>query len=265
MRLILLLFMLVLLPLAALPEPVTVTLLHTNDFHSHFEKRDALLARIQALRADHPNAILLDAGDMFEGKSEEALRTRGQAIVDFMNEADYDGMTFGDNAFDGFSLDDLYRCIQRFSFPVISCNLVNKSNGDPITVPYWIYERGGASVGVIGIYDEESVEDAGVIAINANPVLDFYVHHLKNKVDLLVVLSHAGLKQDKEFAKEFPLVDVIIGGSSNDALDPPETVGDVIVAQAGNHGEYVGVLQVEVDPEANRVLSHQGWLVPTQP
>lgn len=237
-----------------------VTLLHTNDFHSEFERGDALVGAIQSLRNQYPASILLDAGDFFESRSSEAMNSRGQAVVDLMNRAGYDGMTLGDNAFRGFALEDVRRCIQEFRFPVLNANLVGTGNGDPITLPYWVYHIGPACIGVIGVYGEEPLRDAGLHVIKPGAVLEYYAYHLRGKVDCIVALTHAGLEGDRKLAKTVPILDVIVGGSSNHALKEPVIEGDSIIVQAGSLGRYVGVLELTIDLDEDRVADYQGRL-----
>lgn len=239
-----------------------VTILHTNDFHSRFDRADALINTILRLRDEYPDSILLDAGDMFESESDEAKTTKGRAVVDLMNKAGYDGMTFGDGAFRGFDLEDIRRCIQEFRFPVLSSNLVSSDNGDPITVPYWIYTIGSVRLGVIGAYNDEPLRDSGLHAIDSQTVIEYYAYHLKGKVDCIVALTHEGLKNDKALVKAVPVVNVIVGGSSNDALEEPVKMEDAIIVQAGSVGRYVGVLNLVIDLNEDMIVDYSGRLEP---
>lgn len=246
----------------AVSATAQITIFHTNDFHSRLERADALVQTIFRLRAQRPDSILLDAGDMFESGSEEAALTKGRAVVEMMNRAGYDGMTLGDGAFRGFDLEDMRRCIQEFAFPVLSSNLVSRDNGDPITIPYWIYTVGAVRVGVIGAYNDEPIRDSGLHAIDAQTVVEYYAYHLKGKTDCIVALTHAGLKNDKALAKAVPVIDVIVGGSSNDALEQPLVLDDTIIVQAGSVGRFVGVLNLTVDLDADKIIAHSGRLEP---
>ncbi len=249
---------------AAVSATAQITILHTNDFHSRFEQADALLETIVRLREQYPHSVLLDAGDMFEIESPQAKSTQGRAVVDLMNRAGYDGMTLGDGAFRGFDLDDMRRCIQDFTFPVLSSNLVSRENGDPITIPYWVYSIGSVKLGVIGAYNDEPIRGADLHAIDATAVMDYYAYHLNDKVDCIVALTHAGLANDKALAKAVPVIDVIVGGSSNDALEDPVEIHDTIIVQAGSVGRYVGVLHLIIDMDANTIVSSFGRLEPVR-
>lgn len=249
--------------LSASAEPVKITLLHTNDFHANFDREADFLSTIDTLRREYPDALLLDAGDMFDRRTLLTVRTKGEVVVKLMQRAGYDAMTFGDNEFKGFSLEIVRGWMQTLGFPVISVNLVDRSNGDPITLPYWIFHRNGASIGVIGAYDEEPLNDWGVRILNPDPILDFYINHLRTKVDCLVLLTHAGLERDTKWAEQFPQVNVIVGGSSHDALYEPVQINNTLVVQAGSHGRYIGALELYLDREAKAIVDYRGRLIPT--
>lgn len=249
---------------AALPNETTVTIFHTNDFHCTFAQAEAVLRTLRRARAQYPASLLFDAGDMFESKVTAVLQARGKPVVQFMNAAGYDGMTLGDNAFDGFTLDDLRACMDAFRFPVLSANLFTKNDGAPLTLPYWIYHIQGAVIGVVGIYDEESLALAGIQVGDPVYALQHYAKHLRARVDCLAVLSHSGLASDRKLASAVSGLDLIIGGSSQDALQQPVRVGTTSIVQAGAYGYYVGAVQLRIDTRRHRVIECQGWLIPTQ-
>jgi 2',3'-cyclic-nucleotide 2'-phosphodiesterase (5'-nucleotidase family) len=64
--------------------------------------------------------------------------------------------------------------------------------------------------------------------------------------DLTVALTHIGLRLDRELAAKLPEIDLIIGGHSHELLPQGERVGETLIVQAGSHGRYIGV--VDVDP-----------------
>ena len=161
------LFVTLLHALPARGEIVDVTLLHTNDFHCRFDRSEAVIRTIRTLRKQYPHSLLLDAGDAFEIKVPKAALTRGEALVEFMNRAGYDVMTLGDNAFDGFTLPDIQRCMAQFTFPILNANLVVQKTGSPLALPYFVFTRNGATIGVIGIYDEEPLTGAGLLKADA--------------------------------------------------------------------------------------------------
>ena len=98
----------------------SVTILHTNDFHSRVEpisKYDSpcsaedntagecfggyarLVTAITEARTRNPDALLFDGGDQFQG-SLFYTYYKGKVAAEIMNELEYDGMTVGNYEFD---------------------------------------------------------------------------------------------------------------------------------------------------------------------
>ena len=244
------------------PDPVRVAILHTNDFHGRLDRADRVIETIRALRARHPESILLDAGDAFESAVPGAVGTGGRAMVDFMNRAGYDGYTLGDNEFVDFRLEDMLANLKRMAFPTLSANL--RVKGEPIGLPYFVYERGGATIAVIGVYgDHKSLERFGVEELSSKKTVQDLVSTLKGKVDCIVLLSHSGARRERGYAKAIPGIDVIVGGSTHAARDP-EVVGETVIVRAAARGAAVGLLELEIDTVRNRVQQWRFERVSTQ-
>jgi 2',3'-cyclic-nucleotide 2'-phosphodiesterase (5'-nucleotidase family) len=230
-----------------------VTIIHTNDFHSTLARGERVIATIRQLRTLHPQSILLDAGDAFESQRPGAVANGGGEMVEFMNRAGYDGYTLGDNEFVDFRLADVLANVKRFRFPVISANL--RVEGRPIALPFFVYQRDGATIGVIGIYgDHKALARFGVEELSSKKTIAYWASLLKNKVDCLVLLSHAGFEREHGYAEAVPDLDVIIGGSTH-APRAPELVGRTLIVRAAARGLIVGSTELEIDTEKNRVTS----------
>ena len=243
-------------------EIVKLAILHTNDFHGRLDRAGRVIETIRGLRASHPTSILLDAGDAFESKVPGAVETGGRAMVDFMNRAGYDGYTPGDNEFVDFRLEDVLGNVRRFAFPTISANL--RVKGEPIGLPFFIYERGGATIAVIGVYgDHKALARFGVEELSSKDSVRAYVAALKGKVDCIVLLSHAGAVRERGYARAIPGIDVIVGGSTHTALDP-EVVGDTVIVRAAARGAAVGLLELEIDTDRNQLHAWRFERVPTR-
>jgi 2',3'-cyclic-nucleotide 2'-phosphodiesterase (5'-nucleotidase family) len=72
----------------------------------------------------------------------------------------------------------------------------------------------------------------------------------KEKVDMVICLSHSGIQTNKSFseddrlAKEVPGIDIIISGHTHTKLIKPLIVNKTIIVQAGSFGEHLGVLDI---------------------
>lgn len=121
------------LDLLAAAAQVQLTILHTNDVHSHIEPfpeddkkypglggAEYRSAIIQNIRRQKDNVLVLDAGDIFQGTPYFNF-FHGDLEIDLMNKMGYDAATIGNHDFDG-GIDTLARQISRADFPFVNCN-----------------------------------------------------------------------------------------------------------------------------------------------
>lgn len=259
-----------------------VTLLYTNDIHAAFspmtstwlEDRPlvggyaALSAELERQRERASSHVLLDAGDLLTGGPVGDMVWHGVSggyLIRFMNLLGYDAMTAGNHDFD-LSVENLLAMERLAVFPILGANL-SLTNGTSLLSSGWtLLERGGLDIGVIGLVTDGlhrvTPKDVAsrVVVRSAIAVGDSLATLLDAKSDLLVVLSHCGLRSDRLIAEALaPRIDVIIGGHSHDRVDPPEDHNGVIITQAGSKLRYLGRLDLEV--EDDRVLDYDGSLI----
>ena len=119
----------------------TLTVLHTNDFHSRFEPISRfnsgckpedndegkcfggaarLVSAVKDARARSNNSILVDGGDQFQG-SLFYTYYKGKAAAEMMNTLQYDGMTVGNHEFDD-GPEVLREFVSNVTFPVLMSN-----------------------------------------------------------------------------------------------------------------------------------------------
>ena len=250
-----------------------LVILHTNDTHSQVEPltagnykgRGGVERRekyINQVRAEHPNVILLDAGDFSQGTPYFTL-FKGDVEIELMNALKVDAATFGNHEFDN-GPEELARRIKMANFPVVNANYnLEGTPLDGIVKPYTIIERGGKRIGVIGL----SVKLAGLVSPSRlgnmkyqHPykIVNRLAHKLRKteKCDLVILLTHCGFDDGNEqnpsdlmIAKNTEGVDIIIGGHSHTFIKEPAIVESrtgkkVMVVQAGCKGEEVGRIDI---------------------
>ena len=93
------------------------------------------------------------------------------------------------------------------------------------------------------------------------------VSDLRPRVDVLIVLSHAGHEQELALARAVAGIDVIVGGHSHTKVDEPVRVNNTLVVQAHEYGKAVGVLELQIqrvgqeaDQEQTVVSLQRGYL-----
>jgi len=270
----------------------SMTILHTNDFHSRVEpisKYDSgcsaednaegkcfggyarMVTAVAEARKRNPDALLVDGGDQFQG-SLFYTYYKGAVAAEIMNALQYDGMTVGNHEFDD-GPEVLRGFMDKVEFPVLMSNadvskepaLANK------LMKSTVIEKAGQKIGLIGLTPENTAELAspGKAITFSDPVeaVRGEVAVLSEAgVNIIVVLSHSGYRTDLRVAEEVEGVDVIVGGHSNtllsntneDAKGPyPTMVGDTAVVQAYAYGKYLGELSVDFD-DAGKIVKASG-------
>ena len=245
-----------------------LTVLHTNDMHSHIHpftsgrnKGVGGMAQratiIKKIREEGNQVLLLDAGDIFQGTPYFNIYG-GELEFKLMSEMKYDASTIGNHDFDN-GLDGLVKQLPHANFPFIVSNYdFSDTEMEGNYLKYKVFNKGGIKVGVFGI----GIELEGLVSKNMygntlyqNPIekSNYYADLLKNSLDcdLVICLSHLGFKynteklSDKLLASQTKNIDLIIGGHTHTFLNKPVIVENleseiVQIAQVGYAGINIG-------------------------
>ncbi|MDQ2688334.1 MAG: metallophosphatase [Armatimonadota bacterium] len=243
----------------------TLHILHTNDFHNHMSDGQAKV--ICRAKAGLENALLLDAGDAISAGN-VGVRPGGEPILTRMTAVGYDAMTMGNREF--HVADALLRAkIGKAEFPILCANVRwREDRGEALPVASSLERTlaNGLRVGVFGLTVPMVTERMAARVVSAflfdDPVsvARAQIAHLRPTVDVLVALTHIGLRQDEKLAAACPELDLIIGGHSHDTLPTPKVVNGVPIVQTGWFGHNFGHVTLEV--EAGRVTHVAGELTP---
>lgn len=261
-------------------KDVDLRILHTNDVHgrlipfklgiSDYDKQVGGVAgrytKIKCARKSNTNVLLLDAGDIMQGTLFFKIH-KGKPDIHFMNEMGYDASAIGNHEFDN-GCEGLSDRIDEANFPFLNANLIFNKNTqlkDKVK-PYIIKEINGLKVGIIGLTTPDVIA-ISVIGDNAK-VLDYvkitqkYIDKIDSETDVIVILSHLGLKRDKHLARYIKNADLIIGGHTHALLDVPLEIIDkqgkpILVFQAGEFGEYLGDINLDVENDEVKLISYK--------
>lgn len=231
----------------------TLHVLHTNDYHNHLSPRQAEF--IRQTKASLPDALLLDAGDAVSAGN-IGVRPGGEPILTLMGETGYDAMTLGNREF--HVADSLLRLkIGKAPFPILCANMRWRDDqGDPLPVQPHLVKTlpDGLRVGVFGVTVPMVTPRMSARIVSAfvfdDPVsaARVQISLLRPQVDILIALTHTGLRDDERLAQNAPELDLIIGGHSHVVLPAPQSVGGVPIVQGGWYGHYLGHVRLEYEP-----------------
>ena len=270
-----------------------ITILHTNDVHSHidtFGPEDGRNANkggvarratlIEAIRNENPNTLLLDAGDIFQG-TPYFNYYGGELEFKLMSKLKYDAATIGNHDFDN-GIDGLYAQLPHAEFEFVTSNYDFKNTIlDTHTKPYKVFKKDGVKIGVFGIgielnglvapalYKETKYLDPIEMSQEMTRILKIEEH-----CDLIICLSHLGyyyknnpdLISDLNLAKSTKDIDLIIGGHTHTFLPKPTVVKNVnneniLVNQGGCYGINLGRIDFYFDANKNKTANGTSIIV----
>jgi 5'-nucleotidase / UDP-sugar diphosphatase len=301
----LLVLFLCLVPLTALTAPVSLTVLHTNDTHGHLRpfsypsvappgsdlegvtaltdiggiaRRATMVRRIREELEKKGTAVwLVDAGDFSEG-TPFSTEYHGEADLSAMNAAGYTFATLGNHEFNN-PLAQLKKLLGVATFPFVCANAVEKS-GIPLVKPYVIQTLGQVRIGVFGVLTREAATyPAAKEGISVGDEIETarrMVAELAPKVDIVMLVSHAGKEMDEKLAAAVPGIDVIVGGHSHSRLPIGEFVwrsedlesdwvNGTVIVQAYQWGGELGRLDLLFDQDKQgkwRISRYRARLIP---
>ncbi len=231
--------------LSSLPAraQTALTILHTSEHHGTIQpidqgaftgqggvERRATL--IKQIRKEVEHLLVVDSGDLLMGTAMSSIY-RGEADIAAMNLMGYDAVAVGNHDFD-FGTRHLKGLHKAATFPFL-CSNVRPQEPDTCK-RYVIKTLGTLRIGLIALIGKRNYPDT----FNRTVVLEVAfqdpiaaakkaAEELRDRVDLLVAITHQDTEEDLALAKAVPALDVIIGGHTEgfDGLVPQGTTAPV--------------------------------------
>ena len=283
--------------------PVRLTLLHLSDIHSRVFPYDMVpqytdqelgleeglgpyggAARLATIleqeRAAAGRVLTLDSGDVFQGGPVFNLFA-GEVEIQTLAQLGVDAAVVGNHEFDRGAANYATQLERWATFYSLAANYDFESAHQPwnnrldaLVDPYVVFDLDGLTVGVIGMGNLSSItsihEADNSLDLYARDTLTTVRHYaalLEPQVDLVLVLSHLGLGDDVEIARQDPNVDIVLGGHLHVALDPIKVVESeavpgkqVLVSAAGafaKFGQRIDLVVLDGD-----IVAHDSELIP---
>ncbi|MGD9948476.1 MAG: bifunctional UDP-sugar hydrolase/5'-nucleotidase [Desulfobulbus sp.] len=239
-------------------KPITLTILHINDHHSHLdtetsslqldtgEKREPVSIErggfprvstaMQEIGKQSPNVIKIHSGDASTGDLYFTL-TEGEADAKLMNTVCFDSFTLGNHEFDNTDagVKKLMGYLHSGSCktPMLSAN-VRFGNSSPLhgaqppetILPSVVVERSGEKIGIIGLTvagktKHSSRPNADTTFMDEAETAQKEIDRLRALgINKIILSTHIGYAMDQALAKKLSGVDVIVGGDSHSLLGP---------------------------------------------
>lgn len=226
---------------------MNLNILHTNDIHSHIGNLGKIIKYANDVKTNC-ETILIDCGDMITGSVYYQV-FKGEVIANYVNTIDYDIMNFGNHEF-GIGEDALLKHINRISDKYISTNSNMNSLCQSKICSHKIINKANMNIcflGVVGedvsllVTDTSNIKFTNIIQSIKNELKHLYM----DGIDQIILLSHCGLRVDRELAEQIDELDVIIGSHTHNALEEELVINGCKIVQAGSEGNYIGNIEFE--------------------
>ncbi len=223
---------------------------------------DRIATVVKAIKAERPDALLLDGGDTWQG-SLPALRTEGADMVELFNALGVAAMT----SHWEFTLgsDRVHEIIDGPLQPAfLGANIFDVDWDEPVFDDYRMFERGGTQVAVIGqafpylpIANPSWMFPEYSFGLRRERIAEVVEEVRAAGAEVVVLLSHNGFDVDRKFARDIPGIDVILTGHTHDALPEPLQVGNTFLIASGSHGKFVSRVDLDVRDGGLQGIQHR--------
>lgn len=255
-------------------EIVDITLLHLNDVYEIEPVgggKSGGLARVatlrQQLQQQNPRTYTILPGDCLSPSALGTAKVNGEPLagehmVAVLNTMGLDFATFGNHEFDLEENQFLNR-LKESRFTWFSSNVFD-ANGKPfpgVSQSKIITVKGDEGttvrVGLIGVtLDSNSVDY--VSYRDPIEVAKEQVEVLKDKIDILVAVTHLAIDQDRKLAETVPEIDIILGGHEHENIQQwrGSDFTPIFKADANAKTVYIHNLQYDTDTGQLEIVSH---------
>lgn len=269
-------------------SPKKVEVIFTHDLHSHLDSYrvaspkgtedvggvSRLATVIKTQRQKHPDTLVVDAGDFSMGTLYQTLYERQATELNFLQELGFDATTLGNHEFDYGDKALAKMLTKAKKLPLLEANIDWQKSASPKLEAefkkyglkkYTVVKKGNVKIALIGVMGNDSIEDTPTTKLKFKDPVKSVKQTVaeikrKEKVDMIVCLSHSGTSQtktseDEELAKKVPDLDLIISGHTHTVLNKPLRHGQTYIVSCGAYGRYTGLVKLK------QKLNHRWKLV----
>ncbi|MBM7554895.1 bifunctional metallophosphatase/5'-nucleotidase [Thalassobacillus pellis] len=245
---------------------------YTNDLHSHFENWPQIVGYFKQEKTKREkngqSYWVVDNGDHVDRFHPLTEGLMGKGNVQLLNEAGYHFANLGNNEGITLSREGLFELYDEAAFDVLCANLAFEKEPQPS----WLQSSKvvktvhGVKIGLIGLTApfQAFYSLLGWEVESPFDTLERELPKLKNKTDVIVLLSHLGINDDEEIARRFKGIDVIIGGHTHHLFRHGEYINNTLLTAAGKYGTHLGEVFLEWDHTENRLTKKEAYAIPTE-
>lgn len=244
-----------------------IYLYYTNDLHSYFinwPKVATFMKQKKEKRKMYDETYkLIDIGDHMDRVSSVTEGSLGKANVALLNDLDYDHVTIGNNEGITFPHENVYTLYDEAEFNVICSNLNCEIDANPdwLKKSFVDETKSGVKIGYVGLTAAFNpyYNLLGWHVDGSAETLKRELNELKEEADIIVLLSHVGINEDRVIAENFPEIDVIIGGHTHHLLRTGEYINETVLTAGGKFCSYVGQVLLTWDHELKKLVKKEAY------
>ncbi len=244
-------------PKGELPGTAKLTLLHQSNRLAeiepcgcHYNQNGGLDREANAVsdvRKESAQVLYVDSGNAFSPfKSKlpvEHFRERAKAVVAGYNASGLDLFAPGPADF-RLGVSALKELEKDSKFAWVSTNVQAASGLTPIFAPYQIISREGVNYGVLGLSDPKKIS-GDVVAEQPETALRTYLPKLKERADVIIVLSQLGPEAERQLSERFPEIQLFVGADTRfGSNDPVWLKGRSLLVDNEDRGYKLGRLDI---------------------
>ncbi len=251
-------------------SPAKASIFYMNDLHGQNITMERMINAIKQFDSSKQSGVdkmKFASGDIMLGEDEKHVKVADK----FLNLSGVLATALGNHECD-LPTEDFVSLIKDKTYKILGLNLKPVEN-NPIhnyIQKSYVQEINGNKYGIIGLVPpdlhvhvkiQEHLKD-----LNIEQNFDKSIPEIQKEVDKfkeqginkIIVLSHAGYRQDVQLAKQVEGIDVILGAHTHTLLEGIEENKNlfysksgepIVITQAGRDGKNFGILNVEFNDE----------------
>ena len=246
----------------------TIVILYENDVHCAVEGYSKLAAMKNELSETYTNVGVVSVGDFVQGGTLGAV-SKGEYIVNLMNNVGYDAIALGNHEFD-YQLPRLNELNAMSNTKFISCNFQKIGEDKSYFEPYTIVSYGNVDVAYIAITTPETINSSSptqfkndkgelIYTFNESKLYDMVQTNINAAetagADYVIALSHIGYDESGNLADITDVIentdgfDVVLDAHSHSVIEEKvikdKSGDDVLLTSTGTKFEYIGKLTIK--------------------
>lgn len=246
-----------------------IVILFDNDAHCAVEGYAHMASLKDQAKLETPYVSVVSAGDFLQGDVVGSI-SKGQYVVDIMNEVPYDFVTLGNHEFD-YSVPRMEEMMYCLKAKVLCCNFskITPSGDVPLFSSYAIKKYGPVRVGYVGVTTPTTFTTSTptyFLDENGNPRYTFYMEETIELVqravdevrakgaDYVVVLSHLGDNtyplSSRDLISATHGIDIILDGHAHNVFieHQPDQNGDTLLF-CSTGSKFLNIGRLKIDKE----------------